>query len=234
MNFRTLAAASLTALGLLGASHTASAHETTYNVTTTFLEPDTQPYDSVFTGTFDYDEHTGTVSNLQGSLTESMTGSRPGGLVSLSLTHQLKTWHDDTLAGTFAATFLNDSTNTFWTGPTGTGDGWSPGTGLALYSGFPGANPGNAYVLIFVPDVPTTPLTPAQIDKLAYADCAPGGMMMTTCMTGTAVAGYGVAGSMGGYPLSQTIAAVPEPSTVILSALGLGMIGGLVRRRRAA
>lgn len=233
MKIRLLAAASLAAMGLLGAAQGAGAHEATYNVVTTFLEPDTEPYNTVFTGTFDYDEHTKTVSNLQGMLTESMTGNDPGGLVSLSLTHQLVSWYDDTLGGTFAATFRNNNTNTFWTG-TG-GDGWSPGTGNALHYGFPSmaSNPGNAYVLIFVPDEPTTELSQAQIDKLAYADCAPGGMMMSTCMTGTTVAGYDVVGSMNGYPVSQTIAAVPEPSTVILSALGLGVVGGLVRRRRA-
>lgn len=238
MKTRTRLAAALVALSALGAVEGVSAHETTYAVTTVFHEPMTQPYDSVFTGTFDYDEHTKTVSNLQGSLTESMTGNRPGGLKTLSLTHQLVSWYDGTLGGTFAATFLNDNTNTFWTGPTGSLDGWSPAAAIAVggvYHGFPVAagNPGNAYALIFVPDEPTTPLTQAQIDKLAYADCAPGGMMMAVCMTGTSIAGYGAVGTMDGFPLSQTIAAVPEPSTVILSALGLGVVGGLVRRRRA-
>ena len=59
---------------------------------------------------------------------------------------------------------------------------------MGLHYNFPGANPGNAYAMIFVntPD-PTAPLTQAQIDKLAYADCAPGGMMMATCMTGTTI-----------------------------------------------
>jgi hypothetical protein len=75
-----------------------------------------------------------------------------------------------------------------------------------VYYGFPDANPGNAYARIFVNTTdPTAALTQAQIDKLAYADCAPGGMMMTTCMTGTSVAGYGTVGTMEGYPLSQTI-----------------------------
>ena len=59
-----------------------------------------------------------------------------------------------------------------------------------IYAGFPvaGSNPGNAYALIFVPDAPLTSLTQAQIDKLAYADCAPGGMMGAACMTGTSAA----------------------------------------------
>jgi hypothetical protein len=52
---------------------------------------------------------------------------------------------------------------------------------------------------------PTAPLTQAQIDKLAYADCAPGGMMGATCMTGTTVAGYGTVGAMSGYPVTLAI-----------------------------
>jgi len=52
---------------------------------------------------------------------------------------------------------------------------------------------------------PTTALTQAQIDKLAYADCTAGGMMMSSCMTGTTVAGYGRIGTMSGYPVSQVI-----------------------------
>ena len=47
---------------------------------------------------------------------------------------------------------------------------------------------------------PTAALTTAQINKLAYADCTAGGMMGDTCMTG-----YSGVGTMGGYPVSQTI-----------------------------
>lgn len=52
---------------------------------------------------------------------------------------------------------------------------------------------------------PLAPLTQAQIDQLAYADCAPEGMMGDDCMTGTSVAAHGTRGSMRGYPLSQTV-----------------------------
>jgi hypothetical protein len=77
---------------------------------------------------------------------------------------------------------------------------------MGLYYGFPGVNPGNAYARIFVNSAdPTAPLTQAQIDKLAYADCTSGGMMGATCMTGTTVAGYGTVGTMNGYPVSQTV-----------------------------
>jgi len=218
-------------LALVAAAPTAQSATTSYNVTTTWYEPETQPYDSIFVGSFDYDAATKTVSNLHGTLSESMTGDTSTGLIWLTLGNQLASWHDSTLGGTFAATFKNSTTSTFESAPGY--DGWSPG-GM-VYAGFPeaSANPGNAYALIFVPDNPLTQLSQAQIDKLAYADCMPGGMMGATCMTGTSVAGYGTLGSMGGYPVSQTItAAVPEPETYAMLMAGLGLIGVMARRRR--
>jgi hypothetical protein len=185
------------------------------NVFERFSEPMTYPSDTIFIGTFDYDTVTHTVSNLKGILSESMTGGDTGypndTMTWLTLDNQLASWHDPVLGGTFAATFKNTNTNTFTTNPLNGGtDGWSPGTGMALYYGFPTGtsgipNPGNAYALIFVPNAPLTALTQAQIDKLAYADFAPGGMMGPVGMTGTSVAGYGAVGTMDGYPVEQVI-----------------------------
>lgn len=217
-----------------------AAQAATYEITQVYLEPDTQPKNTLFKGTFDYDAATKTVSNLQGMLSEAMTGSTtvpgPGGdygMTWLTLGNQLVSWYDATLGGTFAATFLNTSSETFFGGT------WSPKDGIAMggvYSGYPsGTNPGNAYALIFVPDDPLAVLTQAQIDKLAYADCAPGGTMGATCMTGTSIAGYGKIGTMSGYPLSQTItaaAAVPEPETWGMLLAGLGLVGFAARTRR--
>lgn len=197
-----------------------------YNVVTTFHEPDTQPSDSIFTGSFVFDATTGTVSQLSGMLTESMTGSASGAapyydMTQVALNHQLSAVRADALGGVLVTTFRNNNTNTFWTG-TG-GDGWTPAAGVAvggIHYGFPSgstgiANPGNAYAMIFVnTSEPTMPLTQAQLDKLAYADCVPtaaggmqngGGMMGAACMTGTSVAGYGAVGTMSGYPVSQLI-----------------------------
>jgi hypothetical protein len=176
----------------------------TYDVVATFYEPDTQPKNSIFTGSFTFDATTNTVSDLSGSLTESMTGPP---MITLPLTHQLSSLYDDTLGGLLVTTFLNNDTATFTSDPEyGGTNGWEPGSGFGLHSGFPGTNPGNAYALIFVNlSDPAEPLTQAQLDKIAYADCAPGGMMGYTCMTGTTVAGYGIVGTMSGYPISQTI-----------------------------
>jgi len=186
---------------------------TTYKVVETFYEPDTQPNNSLFIGTFSFNSTKGTVTNLRGMLSEAMTGGSstyPNDTMTwLPLNSQLSSVPASLggVGGLLVTTFMVPTTNTFSTNPTfGGTDGWSPGTGFSLYYGFPGANPGNAYARIFINTAdPATPLTQAQIDKLAYADCSAGGMMGATCMTGTTVAGYGTVGTMSGYPVSQTI-----------------------------
>lgn len=231
----------VSALLLAASAGHASAAISSYNIETVWYEPDTQPRDTIFLGSFDYDSTTKTVTNLKGILSESMTGDAVGypndNMTWLNLDYQLKSWYDASLGGTFAASFKNNNTNTFWTG-TG-GDGWSPQSGVdagGVYYGFPRAsnNPGNAYALIFIPDDPLQTLTQTQINYLAYADCAAGGMMGAVCMTGTSSQAYGAIGTMSGYPLSQTItAAVPEPSTYAMLGLGLALMGISARRRQA-
>ncbi|HTP52881.1 MAG TPA: hypothetical protein VMK42_19485 [Anaeromyxobacteraceae bacterium] len=184
---------------------------TSYDVVATFHEPDTQPNDSIFVGSFTLDSTNGAVSNLRGRLSEAMTGGPtpyPDDTMTwLTLDHQLSIV-PVTLGGAsgfLVTTFLLDTTDTLSMDPVyGGTDGWSPGTGRGLYYGYPGTNPGNAYVRIFVNSAdPLAALVQAQIDKLAYADCTPGGMMGASCMTGTTVPGYGTAGTMSGYPVSQ-------------------------------
>jgi len=232
----------LATTAFLALSNSAFATVATYNITTTWFEPDTQPKNTYFVGSFNYDSTTKTITSLAGKLSEAMTGSLnynastgingADNMTWLSLNYQLVSWYDASLGGTFAATFKNNSTNTFWTGAGG--NGWSPASGVAaggIYYGFPsaGANPGNAYALIFVPDNPLTVLTQAQINKLAYADCSAGGIMGASCMTGTSASGYGSVGTMSGYPLSQVISMttvpVPEPETYAMLLLGLAFMG---------
>jgi hypothetical protein len=171
-----------------------------YSIVETFHEPMTQPNDSIFTGTFTYDSTHKKVTNLTGSLTQSMTMMGP--MTTVSLTNQLSSV-PATLGGVdglLVTTFALATADTF------SGGGFAPG-GTQYYD-FAGGIPNNhnAYAMIFVNTTdPTTPLVQAQIDKLAYADCTLGGMMGTTCMTGTTMAGYGRMGTMMGVPVSQII-----------------------------
>ncbi len=212
---------------------------TTYQVIETFYEPATQPNNSIFTGTFTLNATTGTVSNLAGTLTQSMTGGSAtlsGGpsssgtnygdvpMTLVTLSHQLSVQAVNLggVNGWLLTTFALPTTDTFYKSGLGglpANDGWTPAVGVdvgGIYFGFPSApNPsaggvGNAYAMVFInPQDPGAALSQAQIDKLAYADCTAGGMMGAACMTGTSVAGYGSAGTMGGYPVSQTIVRVP-------------------------
>ena len=184
---------------------------TRYQVVATFREPDTQPNDSIFIGTFTFNASVGVVSDLRGRLSESMTGGPipyPNDTMTwVPLEHQLSSQPVvlDGVEGWLVTTFGLDTTGTLSADPKfGGTDGWAPGSGSGLYYGFPGVNPGNAYVMIFVGAAdPTAAPSQGQIDKMAYADCAPGGMMGATCMTGTSEAGYGTVGTMGGRPVSQ-------------------------------
>lgn len=192
--------------GTAGAAGSGSSGDlVVYDVVETFREPMTQPNDTIFTGTFTYEVKTGVVSNLAGTLTQSMTkvnGVYGSPMTTVSLEHQLSSVPVtlDGTAGLLVTTFALATNDTF------TGGGFAPG-GTQYYGLNEGmANNHNAYAMIFVSTSdPTVTLTRAQLDKLAYADCTAGGMMMSTCMTGTTVAGYGRAGTMGGYPTSQGI-----------------------------
>lgn len=243
------------------ANSSAHAELITANITTTWYEPDTQPCNSVFVGSFTYDTTTFAVTNLQGKLSESMTGSiaynpatGPNGtddMTWLTLSNQLPngdashtyTWHDAILGGTFATVFLNTDSITFF------GGGWSPQDGVdagGVYAGFPkiAKNPQNAYALIFVPDNfyttgssmltwdESTGTGSVGLSYTAYADFMPGGMMGAVGMTGTSAYAYGAVGTMSGVPASQSITVVPEPSSLGLLAFGAGVGIWLMRRTR--
>lgn len=173
-----------------------------YDVVETFYEPMTQPYNTIFTGSFTYDSTNQAVSNLTGSLTEVMPEAMGKSVTPVSLTYQLSsvTATPGGMNGLLVTTFALDTTNVF------NGGGFAPG-GTQYYglsAGIPNNN--NAYAMIFVNTTnPTTALTQAEINELAYADCTANGMMKTTCMTGTTVAGYGTLGTMNGYPESEVI-----------------------------
>lgn len=169
---------------------------TPFAVTARFFEPDTQPNDSIFTGTFTLDSTTRAVIALEGSLSESMTGSATIPMTVVPLRYPLSTViaSDGAL---LVSTFARNTTDVF--SPSGFAD-----TDNGIYFGYPGAydaSTANAFVTLYVhPQAPRATLVKAQIDQLIYGDCAPGGMMGAVCMTGV-VGG----GTMGGYPVSQTI-----------------------------
>ena len=208
----------------------AQAHEVTYNVSLSFnqvvYEASHPDWDTLFTGTFSFNEHTGEVSDLQGSLTQAMTGNT----VSRQLSHQLSSVYDASLGGYVVSTFFQDSTDVF------SGGGFATG-GMNTFGNQ------NAYVSIFVnASDPTTALTSAQIDKLAYGDCTDGslmgmGMSKTICMTGWvnhAKANLAGGTMQGTYPIMQTISAVPEPGAIAMALSGLALVGGLGLHRRRA
>jgi hypothetical protein len=170
---------------------------TSYQVKATFFEPDTQPNDTIFTGSFTLNSTRQTVSGLTGLLTESLTGPP---MLTVPLTYQLSVVNDGQ-GGLLVTSFALNTVNTFSEGGFAAGsEGIYYGWPTAKHPGAPGGV-GNAYVTVFVNLAnPLAALTPAQINKLVYADCAPGGMMGDTCMTG-----YWGRGTMGGYPVSQTI-----------------------------
>jgi hypothetical protein len=175
-----------------------------YSVVETFHEPMTQPNDTIFTGTFTFDVTHGAVSNLAGSLTQSMVGPP---MTTVDLVHQLSS---EAVAlggvdGLLVTTFALPTSDTF--DPSGFEPGGTEYYGLSAGAPNPMAGgAGNAYAMIFVNTAdPTAAPAQAQIDRLAYADCTAGGMMMNTCMTGTTMAGYGRMGTMMGEPVSQVV-----------------------------
>jgi hypothetical protein len=169
---------------------------TKYNVVTTIFEPDTQPNDTIFTGSFTFNSTTQTVTQLNGVLSESMIGPP---MPTVPLNYQLSNVSDG-MGGLLVSAFALNTTNVY-------SEGGFAANSQGYYYGWPSApNPaaggvGNSFITINVPlGNPTNSLNAAQINTLAYGDCAAGGMMGDTCMTG-----HGGVGTMGGYPVSQTI-----------------------------
>jgi hypothetical protein len=183
-----------------GAPSTAADVLTRYQVKATFFEPDTQPNDSIFTGTFTLNSTTQSVTGLAGTLTESMTGPP---MVTVPLAYQLSALSDGA-GGLLVTSFALNTTNVF-------SEGGFAASSPGLYYGYPTAkNPaaggsGNAFATVYINlSNPTATPTPTQINQLAYGDCFAGGMMGDTCMTG-----YSGHGTMGGYPVKQSITQLP-------------------------
>lgn len=249
-NLTTLGAICVFALAPL-----AQAHEVTYKVTQTFNQvvydgshPD---WDTWFYGTFTYDEHDQTVTNLKGRINQAMDGG-PGVSAWVYLDHQLSSIPVDTDGngvndGLVVSVFKNNDTNVFdSTNPPYTGPAFFGGTfgGNGVMGPVYTAGTENAFVSIFVNLAdPTAALNQSQLDFIAYGDCTSAALMPrngsgTKCMAGWN--GYDgnhnlVAGGtmMGTLPNSQTIAPLPEPQTYAMLLAGLGLVGWTARRQRA-
>lgn len=180
-----------------GAPSTPAEVLTRYQVKATFFEPDTQPNDTIFTGSFTLNSTTQTVTGLAGLLTESMTGPP---MLTVPLAYQLSSV-SDSLGGLRVSSFALNTTDVYSEGGFAAhSEGFYAGWPSAKHPGAPGGA-GNAFVTIYLNLAnPTAALTQAQINQLAYGDCFAGGMMGDTCMTG-----YWGRGTMGCYPVAQSI-----------------------------
>jgi hypothetical protein len=216
--------ATATVLAMTAAS-AAQASIVNYNVQETFMEP---AYggnqNTVFNGTFAYDTVAKTITSLTGTLSEAMTAGLNGGVQKLlNLNFNPLASTSDGNGGVIASAFLLNTTSIYSDGAINT-------TALMKQSGI-----ANAYATIYVSADQLSglaPLLPASsFSNLFYGDCQPGGMMGPMCMTGFGDANNG--GSMGGFPISERVSAVPLPP-VVWTFLS-GMIGLLFfgKKRKA-
>jgi hypothetical protein len=176
-----------------------------YDVVETFNEPMCSPNNTIFTGSFTLDTTNLAVSYLKGRLTQAMTmGTGPMTTVDLKYQLDSKGKTLGSVDGLLVSTFALDTTDVFAGGGFTSCDTEYYGLTEKL------ANNHNAYATIFVSTRdPKGSLASDQLIWLAYADCTEGGMMGSTCMTGTSdnTASYGCLGTMNGYPASQVISA---------------------------
>lgn len=208
---------------------TAQAAVATYGVAGVFFEPMTQNAggNTVFTGTFDWDASTNTLSNLAGVMNSSMVSA----VQNLSLAYNLATSIDGNGIVT-ASVFKENTTDVFAGGGYATGNIIKYGTTGAPMMGVPAdgniANQ-NAYFSFSFDSATMAGLT----DSIVYGDCTANGLMMAgqMCMTG-----HSAGGTMNAVPSSLNISqvsAVPVPAAAWLFGSALAGMLGASRRKRA-
>jgi len=203
----------------------------TYNVEGVFFEPNA--YNTVFTGTFDWDSDTNTLSNLTGVMNSSMFFVEDD--QNLTLDNNLIT----SMSGSIVTSsiFLNTSSVVFATGGYDASVVGVVGDIFTWGGVAPSLNPQNAY-FTFSFDTAAGVLTPTEIGStMQYGDCTSAGMMGPFCMTafGDSISELGEPlvgeGTMSGFSSSLTISAVPVPAAVWLFGSALLGILGVSRKR---
>jgi len=181
---------------------------------------------TTFTGTFDWDAATETVSGLQG--TQNVTMYDPSQFPDLSLNYQLAQSVDGNIVT--ASVFLKNSTDVFMFGGYTKGDMYKYGTSFG--SAFEDGNTPNKNAYFSFAFDKTTMI--GIVDKMVYGDCTDGGLMAQTCMTGHSTTDVGYTGTMAAYPSSLSISevsAVPIPAAAWLFGGALMSLLGINRRK---
>ncbi|WP_431065842.1 hypothetical protein [Methylotuvimicrobium sp.] len=215
-------------VAIMGSSSFASV--VTYKVTGVLYEPATQPNNTNFVGSFDWDGSV--VSNLQGAMNSSMyevDDVNPDFKKSFPLLHlnyQLAQSTEGDIVT--ASVFLKNSTDVFYGGGYQSGDVFRYGT--PFFESNTEVINSNAYFTFSFDKTTMAGI----VQSMVYGDCTAGGMMGEFCMTGHSPATNSLGqnipfGSMGAYPLSLEIAAVPLPSAVWLFG---SAVMGLMRFNR--
>jgi len=200
------------------------ANAATYDVIGVFVEPVTVIGHTTFTGTFNWDAATETISGLQGS--QNVTMYDPSQFPDLNLNYQLAQNVDGNIVT--ASVFLQNSTDVFMYGGYTKGDAYK--YGISFDPNIDGGIANQNAYFSFAFDKTTME---GIVDKMVYGDCTAGGLMGVACMTGHSATDVGYTGTMAAYPSSLSItevSAVPVPAAAWL--FGGALVGLFQANRR--
>ncbi len=227
MKLKKLAIAAGT-LSLLSSMQMAQA--ALYNVTGIFDEPQTQTGNTTFTGTFDWDAATNTISGLQGTMNAAMyPNANMGAVPDYNLSYQLASSYDAVTGDVVASVFSVNSTDVFFGGGYNTGDTMK----LGALNGADGFTPNlNSYFTLAF----NANTMMGNVDQMVYGDCAPTGLMGPMMTGNMCMTGHLGGGTMGGVPLSLSITPSPVPVPAAVWLFGSGLMGliGVARRCKPA